>query len=273
MEPPGSEPPGDNLARSCHASEMEEFSLQGEVAFVTGGNGGIGRAIALGLARAGAAVAVAARNDTKTGQVCKEIEALGRRSLGLTCDVLNQAAIADCLDQTRQELGAVSILVNNAGVAHGGPPEAISESDWDQVVDTNLKAVFICSQLAYTHFKEHGRGKVINIGSEYSLFGSPFVLPYAASKGGVIQLTKSLAISWASDQIQVNAIIPGWIDTAMTTPVRNSRALYESILARTPAGRFGEPEELAATAVFLASRASDFITGQSIAVDGGYCIA
>jgi len=252
---------------------MEEFSLQGDVAFVTGGNGGIGRGIALGLARAGADLAIVGRDAGKTSQVLDEIQMLGRRAIGIACDVLDRESVSNALERTHSELGAVSILVNNAGVASGGLPQAIAESEWDRVIDTNLKAVFVCSQLAYPHFKERGRGKVINIGSEYSIFGSPFVLPYAASKGGVIQLTKSLAISWAGDHIQVNAIIPGWIDTAMTEAVKASRELYDSILARTPAGRFGEPGELAAAAVFLASRGADFVTGQSIAVDGGYSIA
>jgi len=252
---------------------MEEFSLRGDVAFVTGGNGGIGRGIALGLARAGADVVVAARDADKTADVCKEIRALGRTALGLACDVLDRQSIADALEQTHGALGPVSILVNNAGVAVGGRPEALAEADWDRVLGTNLKAVFVCSQLTHPHFKERGRGKVINIGSEYSIFGSALVPSYSASKGGVIQLTRSLAVAWAADGVQVNAIIPGWIDTAMTALVKNTRALYDPIVARTPAGRFGEPEELAGAAVFLASKSSDFVTGQSIAVDGGYSIA
>jgi 2-deoxy-D-gluconate 3-dehydrogenase len=252
---------------------MDEFKLDGEVGFVTGGNGGIGRGIALGLARAGADVVLAARDADKLESTRKEIEGLGRRCLALRCDVNQRADVTRALEAAREGLGPVSILVNNAGVARMSPPEKLSEADWDDVLDTNLKATFVCSQLAHPHMRERGRGKVINIGSEYAIFGSPLVPSYAASKGGVIQLTKSLAVAWARHRIQVNAIIPGWITTDMTAPVKEMGELYDAIVARTPSGRFGEPEELAGAAVFLASRASDFITGQSIVVDGGYSVS
>jgi 2-dehydro-3-deoxy-D-gluconate 5-dehydrogenase len=249
------------------------FDLSGRVALVTGGNGGIGRGIALGLAGAGADVVIAARNEAKTRAVVAEVEALGRRAAGVGCDVLSRAEIDAAVEAAREAFGRLDILVNNAGIAAGGPPHEIAEETWDRVVDTNLKAVFQCSQAAYPLLKASGRGKVINIGSEYSLFGSPTVVPYSASKGGVIQLTKSLAVAWARDGIQVNAIIPGWITTDMTEGVKRNEQLYGAIVGRTPARRFAEPEELAGTAVFLASGASDFVTGQSIAVDGGYSIA
>jgi 2-dehydro-3-deoxy-D-gluconate 5-dehydrogenase len=249
------------------------FDLAGVVAFVTGGNGGIGRGIALALARAGADVAIAARNADKTRAVMKEIETLGRRAIGVSCDVRERSDLERAVGRCVSELGRLDILVNNAGVAAGGPPQDIDVETWDFVVDTNLKAVFQCSQIAYPSLKAGGRGKVINIGSEYSLFGSATVVPYAASKGGVIQLTKSLAVAWAKDNIQVNAIIPGWITTEMIEPVLRNEAFRQAIVSRTPAGRFGEPEELAGTAVYLASRASDFVTGQSIPVDGGFSIA
>jgi 2-deoxy-D-gluconate 3-dehydrogenase len=249
------------------------FDLTGCVALVTGGNGGIGRGIALGLAAAGADVVIAARNEEKTRAVVREVEALGRRAAGVPCDVLRREDIEAAVEAARERFGRLDILVNNAGVAAGGPPHEIAEETWDRVVDTNLKAVFQCSQAAYPLLKAIGRGKVINIGSEYSLFGSPTVVPYSASKGGVVQLTKSLAAAWARDGIQVNTIIPGWITTEMTAGVQRNEAFYNTIVARTPARRFGEPEELAGAAVFLASRASDFVTGQSIAVDGGYSIA
>lgn len=252
---------------------MRLFDLSGTVALVTGGNGGIGRGIALGLAEAGASVVIAARNEEKTRAVVAEVEALGRKAAGVACDVLQHADLEAAVARCESEFGRLDILVNNAGVAGGGPPEAIEEATWDRVVDTNLKAVFQCSQLAHPLLKASGRGKVINIGSEYSLFGSPNVVPYASSKGGVIQLTKSLAVAWAKDGIQVNAIIPGWITTDMTQGVLNNETFYNAIVSRTPARRFGEPEELAGTAVFLASHASDFVTGQSVPVDGGYSIA
>jgi 2-deoxy-D-gluconate 3-dehydrogenase len=160
--------------------------------------------------------------------------------------------------------------VNNAGVARGGSADTISEDDWQLVIDTNLSSLLWASQIAHPHLKAGGRGKVINIASEYSLFGSPRGIAYSASKGGVVQFTKSLAVSWAADGIQANAIVPGWITTDMTAPVKDNQRFYDGIVYRTPAGRFGEPEELAGAGVFLASRASDFVTGVVLPVDGGY---
>jgi 2-deoxy-D-gluconate 3-dehydrogenase len=252
---------------------MTSFDLSGKVALVTGGNGGIGRGIALGLAGAGADVAIAARNADKTARVVAEIEALGRRALALSCDVQDTGQIRAAVEHTGEALGGLDILVNNAGIAGGGLPQLIEEQVWDDVLATNLKAAFLFSKHAHALFKQRGGGKVINIGSEYGTFGSGLVLPYAVSKGGINQLTKSLAISWAADRIQVNTIVPGWIRTDMTRAVEQNDAFRASIAQRTPAGRFGEPEELAGTAVFLASAASDFVTGQTIAVDGGYSIA
>jgi 2-deoxy-D-gluconate 3-dehydrogenase len=249
------------------------FDLSGRVAIVTGGNGGIGRGIALGLAGAGADVVIAARNEEKTAAVTAEIEALGRRCIGVACNVTLREDIDSVIAASMREFGRIDTLVNNAGISGGGPPQSIPEETWDRVVDTNLKAGFLCSQAAFPALAEAGGGKVINIGSEYSIFGSAGVLPYAASKGGVIQMTKSLAVAWASSNIQVNAIIPGWVRTDMTAPVIDYEPMYRGIVERTPAGRFAEPGELAGAAVFLASSASDFITGQSIVVDGGYSIA
>ena len=249
------------------------FDLGGRVAIVTGGNGGIGRGIAVGLAEAGADVVIAARDEAKTAAVVEEIRALGHSAAGVRCDVTQRDEIEATVAFAREQFGGLSIVVNNAGVSGGGPPAEIEEAVWDRVLDTNLKAGFQFAQAAYPLLKESGRGKLINIGSEYSLFGSANVVPYAASKGGVIQLTKSLAVAWARDNIQVNAIIPGWITTDMTAPVKDNETFYNQILKRTPARRFGEPEECAGTAVFLASAASDFVTGVSIPVDGGYAIA
>lgn len=249
------------------------FDLTDRIALVTGGNGGIGRGIALGLARAGADVVVAARDEGKTTAVVSEIAALGRRCLGVRCDVRDRDDIARAVEAALAEFGTLSILVNNAGIARGGPPESIAQEAWDAVIDTNLTASFLCAQAVYPAMVAAGGGKIINIGSEYSLFGSAAVVPYSASKGGVIQLTKSLAVAWAKDNIQVNVIIPGWITTDMTRPVIDNQDRYDDIIRRTPARRFGEPEELAGAAVFLASSASDFVTGQSLAVDGGYAIA
>jgi len=251
---------------------LEEFKLKGKMAVVTGGNGGIGRGIAIGLARAGADVVIAARNEEKTAGVVKEIEGLGQRCLGIRCDVNKRDDIEMTVNTTVRELGGLNILVNNAGVSGGALPQAMPEDMWDRVVNTNLKAVFQFCQAAYPVLVESGGGKIINIGSEYSIFGSASVIHYAASKGGVIQMTKSLAVAWANDNIQVNAIVPGWIRSDMTAPVIDNKPFYENIVQRTPAKRFGEPDELAGAAIFLASKASDFITGQNVVIDGGYSV-
>ena len=252
---------------------LEEFDLTGKVAIVTGGNGGIGRGIAIGLARAGADIVIAARNEKKTAGVVEEITGIGRRCLGVRCDVESHDDIQAVVETALREYGIMNILVNNAGISAGGPPQSIPEEIWDRVLNTNLRAAFFFSQAIFPELVKVGGGKIINIGSEYSIFGSASVLPYSASKGGVIQLTKSLAVAWAGNNIQVNAIIPGWIRTDMTVPVIDYQPMYQEIVRRTPAGRFGETNELAGAAVFLASSASNFITGQSVIVDGGYSVA
>jgi 2-deoxy-D-gluconate 3-dehydrogenase len=250
----------------------ELFSLEGRVALVTGGNGGIGRGMALGLAGAGARVVIAARDEAKSERVVAEIKEQGGAAVGIGCDVTRRADLERAVRSAQETFGGLHILVNNAGIAGGGPPAQIAEDVWDLVLDTNLKAAFQAAQAAYPLLRESG-GKVINIASEYALFGSSNVLPYSASKGGIVQMTKSLAIAWAPDRIQVNALIPGWIRTALTAPIQHLPEWRDAIVRRTPAGRFGEPEELAGAAIFLASRASDFVTGISLPVDGGYAIS
>jgi 2-deoxy-D-gluconate 3-dehydrogenase len=253
---------------------MNPFSLSGKAAIVTGANGGIGRGIALALAAAGASICVAGRNEQKSASVRGEIEALGVPVIAQRCDVNDEASIAQTIDATVAAFGAVDILVNNAGIVALNSPEAMSDEEWMSVIDTNLSSVFRFCRAAHGALVKAGGGKIINIGSMYSIFGSPLAASYAASKGGVVQLTKSLAVSWAADNIQVNAILPGWIETDMTAPIATDMAdLHAAIIARTPAGRFGQPEELGGTAVYLASGASDFVTGQSIPVCGGYSIA
>lgn len=251
------------------------FDLSGRVAMVTGGNGGIGRGIALGLARAGADVVIVGRDEAKNAAVVDEVHALGPRALGVTCDVLDRAQIESAFAAAEAEYGRLDILVNNAGIAGGGRPEEIPQETWDAVLGTNLTSMFQACQIAHPLLKASGSassigGKVINIGSEYSLFGAAGVLPYSASKGGVVQLTKSLAVAWARDNIQVNCIVPGWIATDMTQGVQQNERNYSRIIDRTPARRFGQPEELGGAAVFLASHASDFVTGVVLPVDGGY---
>jgi 2-deoxy-D-gluconate 3-dehydrogenase len=242
------------------------------VALVTGGNGGIGRGIALGLAEAGAAVAVLGRNEEKNRGVLSELKAVGVPALALRVDLTDRAALEPALHKVESELGAVNILVNNAGIVSlsGGVLQERAE-DWDNVIETQLNAVFLLSKLAARSMIASKGGKIINIASMYSYFGSGLVPSYSAAKGAIVQLTKSMAIELAPHNIQVNAIAPGWIETDMTAPV-HSMPLNDEILLRTPAGRFGLPEELAGTAVYLASRASDFVTGTTIRVDGGYAI-
>ena len=250
----------------------EMFNLDGRVAAVTGGNGGIGRGIALGLAAAGAAVAVLARNQRKNEAVLDELRALGAApSVALRLDVTDRAALAPAMAEVERALGPLDILVNNAGIALTGGALRGTIEDWDRVIETNLNACFLLSRLAAQSMALRRSGKIINIASEYAHFGNPIAPAYSASKGGLIQLTKSMAIELAPHNVQVNAIVPGWIESDMTAPIK-SRPFYDEIIQRTPAGRFGTPEECAGAAVFLASRAADFVTGATIFVDGGYSI-
>lgn len=253
-------------------SAANPFDLTGRVAVVTGGNGGIGRGIALGLAQAGAAVAVLGRNEAKNAAVLAELRAIGRPAMSARIDVTDRAALAPALTAVESELGPVDILVNNAGIAPAavGVLEA-SASAWDSTVETHLNATFLLSQLAGRSMAARRRGKIINIASMYSYFGSANVPAYSAAKGAIVQLTKSMAIDLAQHNIQVNAIAPGWIVTDLTQRARGS-AMNDAILARTPAGRWGQPEEMAGAAVFLASSASDFVTGVTLPVDGGYSV-
>ncbi|HYB90593.1 MAG TPA: SDR family oxidoreductase [Candidatus Binataceae bacterium] len=247
------------------------FDLAGQVAVVTGGNGGIGRGIALGFAEAGAAVAILARNQQKNREVLGELEALGVPALAIELDVMRRRDLRPAMEEVERRLGPVSILVNNAGIAIGRSALAYEEEAWDRVIETNLTSCFLMSQIAARSMAKRKAGKIINIASEYSRFGSATVAAYSASKGGVVQLTKSMAIDFAAHNIQVNAIVPGWIETDMTAPIKAS-PFYEEIITRTPAGRFGTPAECAGAAIFLASRASDFVTGSIVWVDGGYAI-
>ncbi len=247
------------------------FDLSGKTAIVTGGNGGIGLGIARGLAGAGANIVVAARNPSKTESAVREIASLGVGAIGVAMDVTDEDSVAESVSATVSEFGGVDILVNNAGIGIRKPPQDYTLDEWRRVVGINLDGTFLCSREVYTHMKSAGGGKIINIGSMTSVFGSDWVAAYSASKGGVVQLTKSLAVAWASDNIQVNAILPGWIHTDLTAPIRDQfTERYEYIKSRIPHGRWGEPDEMGGAAVFLASAASDYVTGVSLPVDGGY---
>ena len=250
------------------------FDLTGKVAVVTGGNGGIGLGIAMGLAGAGANIVVAARSVEKTAQALEDIRALGVEAHGITVDVTQEAAIQRMVTDTIDRLGRLDILVNNSGIAVRAQPEDLTAAQWDSVVDVNLRAAFLASREAYSHMVSAGGGKIINVGSMFSIFGSDWGAPYAASKGGLVQLTKSLAVAWAKDNIQVNAVLPGWILTDLTRGIQEADPdRHDNISRRIPTGRWGEPSELAGAAVFLASAASDYVTGATLTVDGGYSVA
>jgi 2-deoxy-D-gluconate 3-dehydrogenase len=250
------------------------FSLDGKVALITGGNGGIGLGMAQGLARAGARVVIAARNAQKSADAVASLQALGSDSFALEADVTNEASVAALFAQVAERCGRLDILVNNAGTTVRKPVDQLALAEWNQVMDTNLTSAFLCCRAAHPLMKQAGGGKIINIGSMMSIFGAPYAPAYGASKGGIVQLTRAMAASWAADQIQVNAILPGWIATDLTQAAREQvPGLNERVIARTAAGRWGQPADLAGTAVFLASAASDFVTGTAIPVDGGYSIA
>ncbi len=250
---------------------MTTFELTGRVAVVTGGNTGIGFGIATGFAQAGAAVVVAGRRAEKNAEAVAALERGGAKALTVAVDVRDEQACRDLMERAVGQFGRLDILVNNAGKAIRKQPEDYTLAEWHEVVDVNLTSAFVCSQAAYPHMVKTGGGKIISIGSMLSIFGASFAVAYGASKGGIVQMTKGLAVAWAKDNIQANAILPGWIDTDLTRSARQQVAgLNERVLARTPAARWGTPEDLAGLAVFLASPASDFITGAAIPVDGGY---
>lgn len=253
---------------------MKQFDLSGRVAVITGGNGGIGLGIASALAEAGAAVAIAGRQPGKSRRAVARLIKAGRRAMAVNVDVANESSCEAMLLEVAERLGGIDILVNNAGVTIRKAPETYTLDEWRHVLDTNLTGAFLCCRAAYRHLVKAGGGKIINIGSMLSVFGLPLSVPYGASKGGIVQMGRSFAAAWAKDNIQVNAILPGWIDTQMANSSRLEHAgLNERVLARTPAGRWGQPRDLAGAAVFLASSASDFVTGAAIPVDGGYSIS
>jgi 2-deoxy-D-gluconate 3-dehydrogenase len=252
---------------------MSLFDLKGRVAVVTGGNGGIGLGMARGLAQAGAAIVVVGRNLEKSKAAAAELGKLGVKTDVLEVDVTSESACRKMIDDTVARFGRLDILINNAGINIRKTPQELTLAEWRQVIDVNLTSIFVCSQAAYPAMQKAGGGKIINIGSMMSIFAAPFAPAYAASKGGVVQLTKSLATAWAKDNIQVNAVLPGWIDTALTQRARQEvSGLNSLVLMRTPAKRWGVPDDLAGVAVFLAAPASDFVTGASIPVDGGYAV-
>ena len=253
---------------------MDLFDLSGKTAVVTGGNGGIGLAMATGMAEAGASIVVAGRNGEKNANAVAALVEIGATAASFEIDVTDEGACAAMMAFAKERFDRIDILVNNAGTNIRKAPETLSVAEWSTVLNTNLTSAFVCSQAVYPHLCGAGGGKIINIGSMYSLFGAPMVVAYSASKGGIVQMTKSLAAAWAKDNIQVNAVLPGWIDTDLTRQARvDLPELNDKVLARTPAGRWGEPDDHKGIAVFLASAASNFVSGASIPVDGAFAIS
>jgi 2-deoxy-D-gluconate 3-dehydrogenase len=248
------------------------FDLKGKVAIVTGGNGGIGLGIAQGLAHAGAKIVILGRNTEKSEMAAQWLQAqLGTEVLVVTADVSRSEQVDRAVAESVGRFGRVDILFNNAGMNIRKQPEDLSLAEWQEVVDTNLTSAFLMSKAVYGPMKQGGGGKIVSIGSMTSIFGSPFAAAYAATKGGIVQLTKSMALAWAKDNIQVNAILPGWFDTELTQKAREQiPGLHERVLSRIPQGRWAKPADMAGTAVWLASSASDYITGIAVPVDGGY---
>ncbi len=250
---------------------MELFDLRGKVALVTGGNGGIGLGIARGLAQAGANVALVGRNAAKHSAAIEALDRLGGQAISIIADVTDPAAVRGMVAETVERLGGLDILIANAGMNIRKAPQDYSIEEWHQIVNTNLTSVFACCQAVYPEMQRRGGGKIVTIGSMTSLFGFDIASVYAATKGAVVQLTQSLAMAWAKDNIQVNSILPGWIETDLNKGVREAaNGLKERVIQRTPTGRWGRPDDLAGAAVFFSSRASDFVTGTALPVDGGF---
>tara|TARA_Y100000814_G_scaffold255987_1_gene204537 strand:- start:436 stop:1215 length:780 start_codon:yes stop_codon:yes gene_type:complete len=249
------------------------FNLSGKVALITGGNKGIGKGIAKGLGMYGAKIVIASRDKTANKQTCKELSSLNIETMSVEIDMTNQSQIPPLVSKIMDKYKQIDVLVNNAGTALRSSPEDINNKDWQYIMDLNLNSVYWLSKEVYPHMKLQRSGKIINIGSMYSIFGSGVVPSYSTTKGGIVQLTKSLAVGWAKDNVNVNAILPGWITTNLTSgmPV-NDPERYRKVSERIALGKWGIPEDLAGAAIFLASNASNYITGSSIVVDGGYSV-
>jgi len=252
---------------------MRRFDLGGKAAIVTGGNGGIGLGMARGLAECGAALMVAGRDAGKNAAAVEELSGMGVEAAAIEVDLTQEAACKAMVQATVDRFGRLDILVNNAGTNIRKQPEEYSLEEWYRVLDTNLSSAFMCSQAAYPAMLAAGGGKIIMIGSMMTIFGASFSGPYAATKGGIVQMAKAMACAWAKDNIQVNSVLPGWIDTPLTRGARREvEGLEERVVARTPAGRWGDPDDFAGIAAFLASPASNYVTGAAITVDGGFSV-
>jgi 2-deoxy-D-gluconate 3-dehydrogenase len=249
---------------------FDTFSLKGKNALVTGSQTGLGAGMAVGLAEAGANVVVHGKDSTGIDEVCAAVRAAGARAVPAVADLFAPGVGEELVGLTVRELGSIDILINNAGIIRRAPAAEFSARDWNDVIELNLNVVFRLCQAAGRHMLAQGSGKIISVASLLSFQGGVFVPSYAAAKGAVAQLTKALANEWASKGIQVNAIAPGYMATDNTAALRADPVRSRQILERIPAGRWGTPRDLAGTAVFLASAASDYITGHVLVVDGGW---
>ncbi|NQU36562.1 MAG: SDR family oxidoreductase [Actinobacteria bacterium] len=249
------------------------FRLDGRNALVTGASRGIGRGIAIAFAQAGADVAISARDEVKLAEVAAEIEALGRNAVVVPADVLDGDAVRGAVDAAAAGLGGLDILVNNAGGnSFSSPLAAMRFSGWQKTFSLNVESIVHASQAAFPHLSQVDSSAVINVSSVASLAGTPFMAHYGAAKAAVSSLTKTLAIEWAHAGVRVNSLVPGWIETDLTDFLRDAESTEEALLARVPMLRWGQVHEIADPAVFLASDASSFMTGQQLVVDGGLSV-
>ena len=251
---------------------LKIFDLTGKTAMVTGSTKGLGHVTALALAKAGADVAVCGRNQENLEKVSKSIKKLGRDSAGFFLDVTSKQSVQEGVDQILKHFGKVDILVNNAGVNYRVPVLEFPEEQWDLIIDTNLKGYFFVARAVAPQMIERGYGKIINMSSIFGSTPLPDQLAYSASKGGVNQLTKVMALEWAKKGVRVNAVAPTYFETELVTQIRTDPVRFNFINERTPMGRWGQPEELEGIIIFLAAPASDFITGQIIYIDGGWTV-
>ncbi len=246
------------------------FDLTGKVAIVTGSTKGLGHGMAVALANAGANIVIVSRTPAECDQVAKEIAALGVQTLSAPTDVSKPEGIQGLVDKAIAKFGKIDILVNNAGTAVTKPAETLTIEDWDRVVNVNLKGVFLMAQAVGREMIKQKSGKIINIASMFGLVGDKNVLPYLASKGGVIQLTRGLALEWTKYNIQVNSVAPGYVKTPINEKEFSDEKVYNYIIGKTPMRRLGAVEDIAGAVVYLASNASNYVTGSTITVDGGW---
>ncbi|MFQ5856143.1 MAG: SDR family NAD(P)-dependent oxidoreductase [Anaerolineae bacterium] len=250
--------------------KFPDFSLTDQKAIVTGASMGIGRGIALALAHAGADVVVTSRAEERAEPVAAEIRQMGRQALALPLEITALDSIDATVDATLERFGRIDILINNAGINIPEPALEVTEEHWDTVLDTNLKGLFFCSQRVGRVMMDQGRGKIINVASQMGLVGGTLRAAYCSSKGGVVQLTKVLAIEWSRHGVNVNAVAPTFIRTPLTEPMFEDERFYQEVLSKIPLGRIGEVEDVVGAVVFLASSAADLVTGHTLLVDGGW---